>query len=77
MLIYNFKCIFYKQKYVSPYFFIKFAPVNKNIIKIHRCLNFFSYLCRNPFFSTQGIDANTKNYTQSEQSYMRLYTTTQ
>lgn len=47
MLIYNFKCIFYKQKYVFPYYLIKFAPVNTIIIKIHRCLNFFSYICRN------------------------------
>ena len=51
---------FTSKKYVSPYYFIKFAPVNTIIIKIHRCLNFFSYLCRNPLISIQGIDANTK-----------------
>ena len=60
MLIYNFKCIFYKQKYDSPYFFIKFAPVNTIIIKIHRCLNFFHIFADNTFISIQSIDANTK-----------------
>ena len=59
MLIYNFKCIFYKQKYDSPYFFIKFAPVNTIIIKIHRCLNFFRIFADNTFISIQSIDANT------------------